>query len=132
MPYIAVDNSGWNAGARSRKFCAGDCQLEFSVLPTVVGVCAGVNTNDREPTLTDIPYSFLFQKAGGVATAFVYEAGLQKFTVGPYIASDKFTIRRTGTTIRYLKNNVVVYTSLVPSTGILYVDTSLFAAGDKL
>lgn len=132
MPYVVVPNNAWNAGARSRKMCTGDCQLQFSISTDVVGVCVGLSTQDVGATLNEIPFALLFQKAAGIPTVFVYESGVQKSTVGPYTRTDLFTIRRNGTVIKYLKNNTVVYTSAVASTGTLFVDTSLYASGDKV
>jgi hypothetical protein len=133
MPYIATPNAGWNAGARSLKTCVGDCQAEFSVPNSVAGVCIGLATTDSGADFREIQYGLLFQGTAGGPRVYVYESGVQKFSGGVYASDDRFCIRRTGSIVKYLKNGVVIYTSLVPSNGQpVMLDTSLYAAGDSV
>ncbi len=49
-----------------------------------------------------------------------------------YATGDVLSVQRTGSTITYLKNGSVFYTSTVASTGDLHVDTSLNTTGATL
>ncbi len=64
--------------------------------------------------------------------AWVYENGANKGTFGTYATGDVLSVQRTGSTITYLKNGSVFYTSTVASTGDLHVDTSLNTTGATL
>ncbi len=55
----------------------------------------------------------------------VYENGANKGRSVAYATGDVLSVERTGSTITYLKNGSVFYTSTVASTGDLHVDTSL-------
>ena len=55
--------------------------------------------------------------------------GTQVFDSGVYTANDVYSIVRTGSVITYLKNDTLVYTSLVASTGDLYFDVSFGKIG---
>ncbi len=132
MPYTLSRNEGWNAGARSKKICAADCQLQFSVPESNTGLCIGLNTTDTTVSFREIKHGLFLTLTAGGPQAYVYESGVQKFSAGPYVTADRFTIRRNGTVVKYLKNNELFYTSDVPSVGPVFVDTSLYAAGDRV
>lgn len=132
MSYKVNFNYGWNAGARSRKVCFGDCQVNFSVPTTNSGAVVGFNNADNGPTFTEILYAFFLQKTPGGPVVYIYESGVEKYIGGAYADADIFTIRRNGTIISYLQNGTLLYTSATPSTGALFVDTSLYAGGDRV
>lgn len=132
MPFTVSNNEGWNAGARSKKVCDGDFQLQFSLPSTNAGVCIGLNNSDRDVNYREIKHALMFQRNGAQGGVSVYESGTRKAVLGTYETTDRFTIRRNGTVITYLKNDVVIYTSAVPSVGAMFVDTSLYAAGDRV
>ncbi len=56
----------------------------------------------------------------------VYENGTSKGTFGTYTAGDFFAVERKNGVVYYKKNNQVFYTSTIPSTGVVYVDCSLY------
>lgn len=132
MPFIVNRNEGWNAGARSRKVCSGDCQLRFSSPDTNAGLCIGFNNTDSSASFREITHAFLLQRGAGIGNIFIYESGVRKYVGGQYVSTDVFTIRRNGTVVTYLKNDVLLYTSVVPSSGPIVVDTSLYAGGDSV
>lgn len=132
MSYKVNFNYGWNAGARSRKVCFGDCQVNFSVPAENSGAVVGLNNADNGPSFTEILYAFFLQKTPNGPNVYIYESGVEVYVGGPYDTVDKFTIRRNGTIISYLQNDTLLYTSATPSSGALFVDTSLYAGGDRV
>jgi hypothetical protein len=132
MPFVADPNAGWNSGARSLKTCAGDCHATFSIPNNVAGVCVGLSVLDSGTDFRAIQHAILCQGTTGGPRAYVYESGALKYSAGVYASADIFTIRRNGTVVTYLKNGVAFYTSLVPSTQPVCIDTSLYAAGDSV
>ncbi len=60
------------------------------------------------------------------------KTALTRGTFGTYSSGDVLSVQRTGSTITYLKNGSVFYTSTVASTGDLHVDTSLNTTGATL
>ena len=58
---------------------------------------------------------------------YVYESGAYKGIYGDYASGDTFKVERTGTgTIKYYKNNNVIYTSTETSTAPLIIDASFY------
>ncbi len=78
---------------------------------------------------TTIDYAIYLRNNGALG---VYENGANKGTFGSYATGDVLSVERTGSTITYLKNGSVFYTSTVASTGDLHVDTSLYTTGATL
>ena len=72
--------------------------------------------------IATIDYAIYLRNDGALV---VFENGANKGTFGTYSSGDVLSVERTGSTITYLKNGSVFYTSTVASTGDLHVDTSL-------
>jgi subtilisin family serine protease len=66
------------------------------------------------------------------ATVQIVENGSLVATVGVYANGDVFRIQRVGTTIKYLRNGVVIYTSAVASSTNLIVDVSIRSTGGTI
>ncbi|MHB9106731.1 MAG: hypothetical protein ACYDCO_06725 [Armatimonadota bacterium] len=62
----------------------------------------------------------------------VYEANVDKGDFGAYATDDVFAIRRVGSTVFYLKNDDVFYTSKQKFGGSLAVDTSFDQTGGAI
>lgn len=121
-------NLGWNSGARSIGFINADGYVEFTPV-VATGIVAGFNDTDESPGYFEIEHAWYF--SGGVAR--VYENGAMAHYAGPYVAdSDVFKIERRGATVRYYKNDALVYTSSKPSYGPVFLDASLYSGGDML
>ena len=89
----------------------------------------GLSVTDGGATLDTIDYAVYLVIDG---TVQVFESGAFKGAFGSYSSGDVLSVERTGSTITYLKNDVVFYTSTVASTGDLHVDTILFSTGATL
>lgn len=121
-------NLGWNASARSVEAITGSGGFEFKVSLTAMGAVAGLNSVDTTLDYSDIRHGLYFERG-----AFkVVESGVDVAdTDGSYIGMDVFHVQRNfAGQVRYFKNAVLVYTSLVASTGTVFLDSSLYSGDD--
>ena len=114
---------GWNKGASFGTVPAGnDFQLDMFPTSTSGNAMFGVSTMDADQNYTTIGYAIYF-----VNTAvYVFENGVNKGNFSNFSTGDEFSIRRVGTTISYLKNGSVFYTSTIPSTTDIVFDSSIY------
>ena len=64
----------------------------------------------------------------------VYESGVNKGIKSTYVTGDVLMVRKNGTTVEYLKNGTVIYTSLTSATAgaDMYFDCALYSNGCTL
>ena len=93
--------------------------------PRMVGL-SDVNT---DANYTTIDFA-LYQTTAGAL--FVYENGTSRGQFGTYAPGDVLKIDRTGTSVKYYRNNVLFYTSLVASSSLLMADAALHTQGATL
>ena len=128
-PRTDIDfNLGWNSGARSIDSFEGDCRIKFKAFSSSVGVVAGLSGSNPDAGYASIQYAWYM--SNGVAR--IIEGGITKKYVGAFLYSDNFTVERIRGGVRYLHNDVPVYTSLTPSTGVLFMDVSMYAGDDSI
>ena len=125
-------NLGWNAGARSITSEPGDLTSTFQPSENCIGIIIGLGSSDTGPSVTDIEHGFYFRKESGVQVYSIYERNVAKTAPTAYVAADVFHVTRADTTVKYWLNSTVVYTSLVPSSGTVFLDTTLYSAGDSV
>ncbi len=125
---IADYKLGWNAGAVGVAVQGGNCILSLQVSPTSIGVVAGLNNGNEGAGYTEIDYGIYFTHGRAV----VYELGVPKSSPVTFVTGDVFRVQRLGVLVRYLKNDMVLYTSDVTSYGLLFADASLYSGGDKI
>ncbi|MBS1506688.1 MAG: hypothetical protein JSS79_08585, partial [Bacteroidetes bacterium] len=120
----------WAAGSSSvQQLAAGqDGWVEANVILKNSGnnnyVTFGLSQADVNVNYNSINYAW--EQAS--QTAYVYENGVMKYQVAT-VPGDILRVERTGTTVKYKKNGVVLYTSTVASTTSLLYDNSLFYIG---
>lgn len=128
-PRTDIDfNLGWNSGARSIVAIEGDCRIKFKAFASSIGVVAGLSGSNPDAGYTSIQYGWYM--SNGVAR--IIENGVTKKYVGVFLHSDNFTVERIFGEVRYLHNDVPVYTSLTPSAGVLFMDVSMYAGDDSI
>lgn len=125
---ISDFNFGWNAGARSIASFTVDGTAQFSAATGVLGVVAGLNDVDSNADYRNINHAFYLTK--GIAR--IYENGAEKLYIGAYTAANVFKICRRSKVVRYYIDSTMVYTSLVPSEGEVFIDASLYSGGDSV
>ena len=120
--------AGWNAGATSANVLnAGvDGWVESTVIETNTSRMYGLNDTNVNASFQDINYAIYTRNDQAL---FVFENGSNSGQFGTYTDGDVLRINRSGTTVTYLKNNVVFYTSAISSTGSLFVDCSINSVG---
>ena len=121
---------GWNSAARSIASLSGDGHASFSAPTSVSGVVVGLNEvlDCTGTNYIEITHGLYFSHGN----YRVIEAGVIKTDAQAFATTDVFTIYRKGIEVFYEKNGVIVYRSLVPSTGEIVLDSSLYFAGDEV
>ena len=115
----------WDSGCSSVQTFAGDGYAEHTSLELTTARMFGLSTSDGNANYTSIGYALSCKTDG---TLEVWESGASKGAAGSYAAGDVLRVSRIAAVITYLKNGVVIYTSLTASTGALLIDVSLFTA----
>ena len=122
--------TGWgNAGAASLITFDKNAGMEFTVNETnTVRIC-GLSSKNQDANYTTIDYA-IYPYSNG--TLYVYEKGVSKGSFGTYQTGDKLRVERSGNTIFYKRNNTLLYTSTVPSSGVLVPDCAFYTSGAKI
>lgn len=119
--------AGFNAGASTQASLAADGYAEFTTGETNTAKMAGLSVTDANRGYAEIAYAVYLRNDGAV---IVFENGNYRGTFGTYVAGDVFRVQVTGTTVTYLRNGSLFYTSLVARPGSpLLLDTSLSTTG---
>lgn len=124
----------WDAGANSEQVLDGDVRVAFTI-GQVLGAVIGF-TQDRESagSADRMSHAFAFTTDAAARPVAQVREGARVVTAAvPYdIESTEFEIRRTGGTVRYLRDGVVIYTSRAKSAGELSVACAVYGSGDVL
>ncbi|MCC7332910.1 MAG: T9SS type A sorting domain-containing protein [Flavobacteriales bacterium] len=119
----------WNTGAISGNSINSNGYFQFVASETNKSRMIGLNSNHTTFNYVDIDYAFYLIGGGAL---HVYENGTNIGSVGTYSTNDTLRIEAVGNTVKYIKNNNVLYTSLVAPTFPLYVDASINSVGGTL
>ncbi len=122
---------GWNGSALSGEKISSDGEFTFYVPSPTVGAVVGMNQFQGFDNFgyQDIDFGFVFTR-GNVS---ILENGVHRKSVGAgYSETDSFTIRRVNGVVTYLKNDLLIYRSLVSSNELLYLDASLYLSDDTI
>jgi hypothetical protein len=126
---ITKTNGGsgsWNAGFISAQTIAGDGYVEMVAL-TLSECMFGLDAVDGGVNWTDINYGLCPRTSGNID---IFEAGVQKASaVTTYNPGDLLRVQRVGSTVQFLKNGIVFFTSSTPSTGTVHLDASISTQG---
>jgi hypothetical protein len=117
-------NGAWNGGAFSYNTVSNNGYLEFTATETNLYRMCGLSTSSIDGNYTTIQYAWYLRNDG---TVQVYESGTARGTFGGYSAGMIFKISVESNIVKYYKNGVLMYTSLVAPTLPLIVDASLYS-----
>lgn len=121
-------NPAFDAGARTVAEFSSDGFFTFSV-EQATGIVCGLNTLDSGAEETEILYGF-YLESGLVR---IVERGVFKTAFVSYTpVTSVFRVERINGRVRYYKDGTLLYTSPVLSTGTVFLDCSLYAAGDTI
>jgi hypothetical protein len=118
--------AGWNAGAASLGSLSGNGFVQFTTAEATTDKVAGLSAADPAQNYAAVDFGINLTSSGGLN---VIEDGAFVFTGGTYAANDVLKVQVSGTTVTYLKNNSVIYTSTKSATFPLLFGTSLFTTG---
>lgn len=122
-----LPTSGWNGGGRSIAGFSGDGYVAFDLSPGCLGAVVGLNNGTDTTSPGDCSHAFYVNSVG----TYIMERGVQVLNLGQtHAANKRYRIERRRGQVEYKINGVTVYTSLVPSTGHVYLDAALYATGD--
>ena len=118
-----------NAGAASTATLTGDGAVEFMVGDTSTQAALGLSNGDSSTNYTDIDFAIYLAGSGGLQ---VYESGTHRGSFGSYAAGDFMRVEVVGGVVKYYRNGVAFYTSMLTPTYPLLVDTALWSADAPL
>jgi hypothetical protein len=123
--------TGWgNAGAVSTKaLTSGDGYVELSASETNTYRIVGLSNGDTNQQPSDVDHGIYLY---GNGTAYIQEKGTYKGSPVSYVAGDKLRVAVEGGIVKYSRNGVVIYASLVAPAYPLLVDCALFSQGATL
>ncbi len=122
-------SNGWsNGGFATKGSFAGDGYLEYTIPQTYKSMMIGLSTDNSSASYTTIDYAIYHTSA----SIYIYESGSSKGSKTTYQIGDVFRVERIGSTINYLKNGVVFYTSLTASSGSLLGDATIYHSQAKI
>jgi hypothetical protein len=120
--------SAWDAGAYSTQSipgAAGGGFVEMVATESSTWRMFGLSHGNTNSDYTDIDYALFVTGDGNSYSIQVYEKGVQKGNFGTYNIGDVFRVEvGADNKVRYLKNNIVFYTSTAAPTFPLLVDTA--------
>ncbi len=122
-------NNNWNHGFATNGSFTADGYVEYEMPQTNKALMVGLSTDNSSPSYNTIDYAIYTYSDGNV---YIYESGSSKGYKTTYQTGDVFTIERIGSTINYLKNGEIFYTSLTASSGSLIGDGSIYHTSGKI
>jgi hypothetical protein len=115
-------NGNWDGGAFSYNTVSNNGYLEFTATETNTSRMVGLSASNADNGYASIRYAiYLINNA----TIGVYENGTSRGNFGTYAASDVFRVSAEAGIIKYYKNNVVFYVSVLVPTFPLFADVSI-------
>ncbi len=121
--------NSWDTGSAAMARFPGDGGVEFTAAQTNKILACGISSSDTNYNYNEIDYTFYLGAAGDL---YIYENGVSRGAFGTYQIGDRLRVERLGNTVVYQLNGSLIYTSSVPSTGTLLVDSALFSANAQI
>jgi hypothetical protein len=137
----AVKSGGvtnWDSDVYSVDSFTGGAYASAVVASTVGRLMFGLNSDPTtDASYTSIDYAiYLNGTPGGDGNIYIYESASNPAAFGAYAVGDVFAVVYDGSSVKYLKNGAVFYTSTAPSASTpnqkLYFDSSFLEVGATL
>ncbi|MFN8777749.1 MAG: HYR domain-containing protein, partial [Flavobacteriales bacterium] len=112
----------WNGGAASSNTVSNNGYFQFTATETNTDRVAGLSTTNVNADWTSIQYA-IYLRSNTQWT--VHQSGGGSLFTGTYAANDVFRIAVENNVVRYYRNNVLAYTSLVSPTLPMLADVSI-------
>lgn len=123
-----TSSSGWNTGLATIGKIEGNGYASFSPTSTNKWYMVGLSSDNTNASYNTIDFAAYISGSD----LRVYESGSHKGYFGRYSVGDVIKVERIGNKIYYKKNDVIFYTSLKSSSGILLGDISIHSAGTQI
>ncbi|TLD71655.1 hypothetical protein FEM03_05820 [Phragmitibacter flavus] len=114
--------NAYDADAVSIQLIPGDGSVTFQGIPGS-RLLVGLNNLNTTRAFEELEHAIFFHSTGAFE---VWEQGVFKVNLGTWNADTVATIKRVGSTVKYLKNGQLVYTSTSSSTGTVIIDTAFY------
>ncbi len=98
-------------------------------LQSASSMAVGLTDVDGDRSRSDLEFAISVDSTGN---AFVFESNIQRAALGSYTSNTNFSLQRLGRTISYLKDGIVYYTSAVPATAPLIINSSFNTVNSAL
>lgn len=129
-------NLGWNAGANSDAMLDGSLHVTVDMPQPVVGAIIGLKSHrDGVGVPAQIDHGFYFFRESSVDCYRIVERGNSAIIATQTRAGglgETFEIRRSGETVYYLVDGVLLHTSTLRSTGAAIASSCLYASTDLI
>lgn len=122
-------NGQWNGNAFSNNSLNGNGYFEFVVPNPNSRFAAGLSNSDQNSSFTSIDYCFRQEANGNIR---VNENGANRGTFGAVNPGDTLRIIAESSTIRYWRNQTLLYTSSIAPSFPLYADVSMRDVGSVI
>ncbi len=127
---IKTSTDGWTSTSSStNNLQSGDGYVEFTALETNSRRGLGLKTAGSAQSLQQIDFAIALNETGIVE---VVELGNSRGPFGSYQNGDRFRIDIQNGIVRYLRNDVLMYSSAVSPAYPLHVETALYSQGATL
>ncbi|MEM9678742.1 MAG: RHS repeat-associated core domain-containing protein [Bacteroidota bacterium] len=119
-----IGGLGWSSGFASIETITGDGYVQFTAPVNTHHYMIGLSETNTNANYNTIDFALYVNRNQRV---YVYESGMSIGQVSTYESGDVFKVERTGPsgTIKYYKNDQVIYTSTATSTAPLLIDASI-------
>jgi len=116
--------SAYDADAVASRLLISDGGVCFKAAPSGT-LAMGLTYENNNQALTDLEYAFVLTTT--TLTVKRPESATNLTIPGAYTAATHFQIRRIGSTIEYVVDGAVAYTSTTPAVGPLRIDCSIYS-----
>jgi hypothetical protein len=122
-------NGNWDGGAFSYNSVSDNGYLEFTATETNTSRMIGLSNTNSDNSYSSIRYAIYLQNNGSFN---IYETGINRGSFGSYSASDVFRVSVENTAVKYYRNNLLFYTSVLVPSFPMYADVSINNVGGTI
>jgi hypothetical protein len=119
-------DQNWDGGAVSLNAVYASGYFQFYIAETNTNRFVGLSSLDGGNDQNSIQYAFSLEADGSLR---IVESGTDRGSFGTYSNGDSLRISLEGGSIRYIRNNNLLYTSTLAPTSPLFADVSIFDVG---
>lgn len=126
--YTSIFTSGWDSGAISVAQLKGNGGYTWQVGQSI-GIVCGLNNNETGPHYQDVNYGFYVEDSRTrIVESGEFKTNFEYFNKETTV----FKIERLDTLVYYYLDDTLIYTSLIPSSGVVFLDCSMYHYDDAI